>query len=42
MMFFDCRWRGEYLFGGLGPDEGFAAVVPALDEPADGGDQVLD
>jgi hypothetical protein len=28
------------LFGGLGPDEGVGAVVPAVDERADLGDQV--
>ena len=29
------------LFGGLGPDEGLAAVIPAVDEDADRGDEVL-
>jgi len=32
----------EYLVGGLGPGEGAAAVVPAVDEVLDGGDEVLD
>ena len=32
----------EYLVGGLGPGEGVAAVVPAVDEGLDGGDEVLD
>src|SRR5689334_13448069 len=32
----------EEVVGGLGPDEPVAAVVPAVDEPADGGDQVFD
>ena len=33
---------GEDLVGGLGPDEGMAAFVPAVDEGADRGDEVLD
>ncbi len=33
---------GEYFVGGLGPDEGLAAVVTALDEGADLGDEVFD
>jgi hypothetical protein len=33
---------GEDLVGGLGPDEGVAALVPALDEGADRGDEFLD
>ena len=33
---------GEDLVGGFGPDEGFAAFVPAVDECLDGGDEVLD
>jgi hypothetical protein len=33
---------GEDLAGGLGPDEGAAALVPALDEGADRGDEFLD
>ena len=32
----------EYLVGGLGPDEGLAAVVPAVDERFDGDDEVFD
>src|SRR5437667_10370133 len=32
----------EYLVGGLGPDEGVAAVIPAVDEGLDGGDEVGD
>src|SRR5271154_5074866 len=32
----------EYLVGGLGPGEGVAAVVPAVDEGLDRGDEVLD
>src|SRR5438552_8864863 len=32
----------EYLVGGLGPGERVAAVVPAVDEGLDGGDEVLD
>ena len=32
----------EEVVGGLGPDEGAAAFVPAVDECADGGDQVFD
>ena len=32
----------EYLVGGLGPGEGAAAVVPAVDEGLDRGDEVLD
>src|SRR5690242_2255171 len=32
----------EYLVGGLGPGEGMAAVVPAVDEGLDGGDEVGD
>jgi hypothetical protein len=31
----------EEFVGGLGPDERVAAVVPAVDEPLDGGDQLL-
>jgi hypothetical protein len=31
---------GEDLFGGLGPDEGVSAVVPAVDEGADLGGEV--
>jgi hypothetical protein len=30
------------LLGGLGPDERFAAVVPAVDEGSDRGDEVVD
>jgi hypothetical protein len=30
----------EYLVGGLGPDEGLAAVVPPVDEGLDGGNEV--
>jgi hypothetical protein len=33
---------GEDLFGGLGPDQGLAAVVPAVDEGADLDHQVAD
>ena len=33
---------GDDLVGGLGPDEGVAAVVPAVDEVADRGDEVFD
>jgi hypothetical protein len=32
----------KYLVGGLGPDEGVAAVIPAVDEGLDGGDEVGD
>ena len=32
----------EEVVGGLGPDEGVAAFVPAVDERADRGDQVFD
>jgi hypothetical protein len=32
----------EYLVGGLGPGEGVAAVIPAVDEVLNGGDEVLD
>src|SRR5580704_910197 len=32
----------EYLVGGLGPGEGVAAVVPAVDEGLDGSDEVGD
>jgi hypothetical protein len=32
----------EYLVGGLGPGEGVAAVVPAVNEGLDGADEVLD
>jgi len=32
----------EKVVGGLGPGEGAAAVVPAVDEAFDGGDEVLD
>jgi hypothetical protein len=32
----------EYLVGGLGPGEGVAAVVPAVDEGLDGGNEGLD
>ena len=32
----------EYLVSGLGPGEGVAAVVPAVNEVLDGGDEVLD
>jgi len=32
----------EEVVGGLGPDEGLAAFIPAVDERADGGDQVFD
>lgn len=31
---------GEYLVGGFGPDERFAAFVPAVDEAADRTDEV--
>ena len=31
----------EYLVSGLGPGEGVAAVVPAVDEVLDGGDEIL-
>src|SRR5664279_3791471 len=38
-------WTGlcsvEDVVGGFGPDEGFAAVVPAVDERFDGGDEVF-
>ena len=33
---------GQDLVGGLGPDEGPAAVVVAVDEGADRGDELLD
>jgi hypothetical protein len=33
---------GEDLLGYLGPDEGMAAVVPAVDEGADAGGEVAD
>ncbi len=33
---------GQDLVGGLGPDERVAAVVPAVDERADRGDEFLD
>jgi hypothetical protein len=33
---------GTDLVGGLGPDEGVAALVPALDEGADRGDEFFD
>ena len=33
---------GEDLIGGLGPGERLAAVVPAVDEPADGGGELAD
>src|SRR3954471_23135069 len=32
----------EDVVGGLGPGEGLAAVVPAVDESADGGGEVFD
>jgi hypothetical protein len=32
----------EYLVGGFGPDKWFAAVVPAVDKPASGGDENAD
>jgi hypothetical protein len=35
-------WLLEDLVGGLGPDEGMAAVVPPGDELADLGFEVLD
>jgi hypothetical protein len=33
---------GEDFVGKFGPDEGLAAVVPAADEPAGGGDKLVD
>jgi hypothetical protein len=39
MMFFGV---GQDLVGGLGPGEGVAAFVPAVDEGADRVDQVAD
>ena len=30
----------QHLIGGLGPHERLTAVVPAVDEPADRGDQI--
>jgi len=33
---------GQDLVSGLGPDEGVAAFVPAVDEAADRGDEFLD
>lgn len=32
----------EDVVCGLGPGEGFAPVVPSVDEPADGGDEIAD
>jgi len=33
---------GEDLIGALGPAERLAALIPAVAEPGDGGDQLLD
>jgi hypothetical protein len=33
---------GDDFVGGLGPGEGLAALVPAVDEVPDGGGQVFD
>ena len=39
---FTSGGAGDDLVGGLGPDEGLAAIVPAVDEDADRGNEVLD